>query len=104
MSDGRKLILSSLYIIKIMNSSSYPRVLPIKYYKIVSPVLLLELINDFAVSKHCRGTLLPVQKQSPRGVLQNLFLEISQNSKENTCGKVSFIKVCLNSFVFAKQK
>ena len=38
-------------------------------YKIVSPVLLQELINDFAVCKHCSGTLLLVQKQSPRGVL-----------------------------------
>ena len=26
-------------------------------------------INDFAVCKHCSGTLLLVQKQSPRGVL-----------------------------------
>ena len=52
-------------IIKIMNSSSYCRVL----YKIVSPVLLQELTNNFAVCKHCIGTLLLVQKQSPRGVL-----------------------------------
>ena len=37
--------------------------------KIVSPVLLQELINDFAVCKHCSGTLLLVQKQSPRDVL-----------------------------------
>ena len=37
-------------------------------YKIVSPVLPQELINDFAVCKHCTGTLLLVQKQSPRGV------------------------------------
>ena len=27
-------------------------------YKIVSPILLQELINDFAVCKHCSGTLL----------------------------------------------
>ena len=26
-------------------------------YKIVSPLLLQELINDFAVCKHCSGTL-----------------------------------------------
>ena len=38
-------------------------------YKIVPTVLLQELINDFAVCKHCSGTLLLVQKQSPRGVL-----------------------------------
>ena len=38
-------------------------------YKIVSPVLLQEIINDFVVYKHCSGTLLLVQKQSPRGTL-----------------------------------
>ena len=27
-------------------------------YKIVSPILLQELINDFVVCKHCGGTLL----------------------------------------------
>ena len=31
------------------------------YYKIVSPILLQELINDFAVCKHCSGTLLLVE-------------------------------------------
>ena len=30
-------------------------------YKIVSPILLQELINDFAVCKHCSGTLLLVE-------------------------------------------
>ena len=30
-------------------------------YKIVSPILLQELINDFAVCKHCGGTLLLVE-------------------------------------------
>ena len=30
-------------------------------YKIVSPILLQELINDFAVCKHCTGPLLPVE-------------------------------------------
>ena len=29
-------------------------------YKIVSPILLEKLINDFAVYKHCSGTLLRV--------------------------------------------
>ena len=30
-------------------------------YQIVSPILLQELINDFAVCKHCSGTLLLVE-------------------------------------------
>ena len=30
-------------------------------YKIVSPILLQKLINDFAVCKHCSGTLLLVE-------------------------------------------
>ena len=30
-------------------------------YKIVSPIHLQELINDFAVCKHCNGTLLIVE-------------------------------------------
>ena len=30
-------------------------------YKIVSPILLQELINDFAVCKHCSRTLLLVE-------------------------------------------
>ena len=31
------------------------------YYKIVSPILLQELIYDFAVCKHCSETLLLVE-------------------------------------------
>ena len=32
------------------------------------------------------------QKQSPRGVsAKKVFLEISQNSQENTCARVSFL-------------
>ena len=49
-------------LLKIMNSSSYLTVLPIVATK-VSPVLLLELINDFAVCKHCSGTLLRVEDE-----------------------------------------
>ena len=30
-------------------------------YKIVSPILLQELINDFAICKHCSGTFLLVE-------------------------------------------
>ena len=30
--------------------------------KILSPILLQELINEFAVCKHCSGTLLLVQE------------------------------------------
>ena len=64
-------------------------------YKIVSPVLLQELINDIVVRKHCSGILLLAQKQSPRGVLYKVFLEISQSPQENTCARVSFL-ICLN--------
>ena len=31
------------------------------YYNIVSPILLQELMNNFAVRKHCSGTLLLVE-------------------------------------------
>ena len=30
-------------------------------YRIVSPILLQDLINDFSVCKHCSGTLLLVE-------------------------------------------
>ena len=30
-------------------------------YKIVSPILLQELINDFPFCKHCHGTLLLIE-------------------------------------------
>ena len=33
-------------------------------YKIVSPILLQELINDFAVYKHCCGTPLLVEDET----------------------------------------
>ena len=62
------MIMMMRIIMKIMNSSSYFRVVN-KCYKMVSPVLLQELINDFAICKYCSGTLLLVQKQSPKGVL-----------------------------------
>ena len=33
-----------------------------------------------------------ITKAAPRGVLlENVFLEISQNSQENTCAEVSFL-------------
>ena len=48
-------------LLKIMNSSSYLRVLPTVATKQVSPILLQEPINDFAVCKRCRGTLLLVE-------------------------------------------
>ena len=44
-------------LLKIMNSSSHLRVLPI-CYKIVSPILLKELNNDFAVCKYCSKKVL----------------------------------------------
>ena len=47
-------------LLKIMNSSSHLRVLPI-CYKIVSPILLKELINDFTVCKCCSEKVLLVE-------------------------------------------
>ena len=47
-------------LLKIMNSSSHLRVLPI-CYKIVSPILLKELINDFTVCKYCSEKVLLVE-------------------------------------------
>ena len=46
---------------KIMNSRSYLRVLSIVAKKIVSPILLQELINDLAICKYRSGTLLLVE-------------------------------------------
>ena len=45
-------------LLKIMNSSSYLRNLPIVYYKTFSPVFLQELINNLAVCKPVVGHLL----------------------------------------------
>ena len=36
-------------------------------WKIISPILLQELINNFAVCKHCIGTLLFVQGVTSNG-------------------------------------
>ena len=47
-----KVIMIMRVIMKIMNSSSYRRVLPLVATKI---------INDFAVCKHCSGTHLLVK-------------------------------------------
>ena len=69
-----------------MNSSRYLRVL----YKIVSPVLLQELINDFAVCKYCSGKV--VQRCSVKSILRN-FAKFT----ENICARVSFLKVCLKA-------
>ena len=41
---------------------------------------------------HVSAVLLEVTEAATGGVLQkNVFLEISQNSQENTCAKVSFL-------------
>ena len=64
-----KVVIMMRAIMKIMNSSSYGRVLPIKittkyfayYYKIVSPILLQKLVNNFAVCKLYSGILLLVE-------------------------------------------
>ena len=55
MSDGRKLILSLFTGRKKRKAWNKTRE---KYT--VSPILLQELINNFAVCKDCRGTLLLV--------------------------------------------
>ena len=47
-------------LLKIMNRISYLRVLPIVATK-VATILLQELINNFAVGKHCSSTLLLVE-------------------------------------------
>ena len=51
---------------KIMNSSSYRGGggFANTSNKIVSPILLQKLINDFAVCKHCTGTFLLVEDVS----------------------------------------
>ena len=36
------------------------------YYKIVSPILLQELINDFAVCKHCSGVITKTTDESQK--------------------------------------
>ena len=46
-------------------------------YKIVSPILLQELINDFAVCEHCSGTLLCVEDVTSSPRFQKLELYIS---------------------------
>ena len=61
-------IMTMRIIMKIMNSSIYLRVFANNCYKIVPPVLLQELINDFAVCKHCSGILLLVQNIVTRNV------------------------------------
>ena len=40
------------------------------------------------------SNLQKIQKQSPRDVLKKGVLEISQNSRENTCARVSFLINC----------
>ena len=80
------LIMTMRIIVKIMNSSRYLRVL----YKIASPVLLQELINDFAVCKHWSGKV--VQRCSVKSILRN-FAKFT----ENICVRVSFLKVCLKT-------
>ena len=57
-------------LLKIMNSSSYLRVLSI-VPKIVSAILLQELIKYFAVCKHCSGTLVLVE-----GVTSSQFCKL----------------------------
>ena len=44
-----------------MNGKQLPEGFVNSCYKIVSPILLQELINDFIVCKHCDGTLLLVE-------------------------------------------
>ena len=44
-------------------------------YKIVSPILLQELINDFAVRKHCSGTLLLVEDETNSQGLGNYIFQ-----------------------------
>ena len=58
--------------------------------KIVSRVLLQELINDFAVCKHCSGRVICLEAVAQRCPVKELFLEISQNSQENICARAFF--------------
>ena len=57
--------------LKIMNSSSYLTVLPVVAEKIVSPIILQEINNDFAICKHCSGTLLLVENVTSSHSFEN---------------------------------
>ena len=51
-------------------------------------IMIVGSMKGFRDNKICRKC----QKQSVRGVLQKkIFLEISQNSQESTCARVSFL-------------
>ena len=69
-------------IMKIMNSSSCLRVLPI----------ITQLINDFAVCKHCSGTVTCLEAVARRCSVKKVFLAISQNSQDNVYAIASFLK------------
>ena len=62
-----KMTMMMRVIMKIRNSCSYRRVLLVVAAKTVSPILLQNLINDFAIckhQKHCSRTLLLVENVS----------------------------------------
>ena len=56
--------------------------------------LLHIFISNSAYEYVCTPAMLrrKEQKQSPECSVKNVFIEISQNSLENTCARVSFFK------------
>ena len=59
------MVMKVIIIMRVSNENNEQQQLPEGFanssYKIVSPILLQKLINDSAVSKHYRGTLLLVE-------------------------------------------
>ena len=62
------MVMKVIIIMRVSNENNEQQQLPEGFanscYKIVSPILLQKLINDFAVCKHYSGTLLLVENVS----------------------------------------
>ena len=65
-------------------------------YKIVSPALLQELIKDFAVCKHCSGTLLLVEDVSHAFGNQNYVFQKETTLSNRSTQKMSHFYVMLH--------
>ena len=105
-------------MMKKMNSRSYLRILSV-VAKIVSPIILQKVINDFAVCKDYSGTLLLVEDKHQNYIFQKgitvlvdqprtcvVFMSCSIESIFLTQydNQFSLYKICLESFIFVKQK
>ena len=96
-----KVIMTMRITMKIMNSSNYIRIFAKNYYKIVSPVLQQELINDFAVQALQWYTVTSSEAVAQRCSVKSILRNLTKFTGKHLCQSL-FIKSMFEKLYFCE--